>query len=59
MQIIEELLQWKVAAPVQKTEINGPGDTLRWPRNTLESAQVGAKFSGKWLLPSRISSLVD
>jgi hypothetical protein len=25
----------KVAAPVLKTEINGRGDPLRWPRNTL------------------------
>ena len=33
---IEELLELKkVAAPVQKTEINGRGDPLRWPRDTL------------------------
>ena len=25
----------KVAAPVQKIEINGRGDLLRWPRDTL------------------------
>jgi hypothetical protein len=26
---------WKVAAPVKKTEINDRGNPLRWPRNTL------------------------
>jgi hypothetical protein len=25
----------KVAAPVQKAEINGRGEPLRWPRDTL------------------------
>jgi hypothetical protein len=29
VRIIEELLERKVAAPVQKTEINGRGDSLR------------------------------
>jgi hypothetical protein len=32
--IIEELLERKVAAPVLKTEINGRGLSLRWPRDT-------------------------
>jgi hypothetical protein len=32
---VEELLKEKVAAPVYKTEINGRGDSLHWPRNTL------------------------
>jgi hypothetical protein len=35
VRIIEELLGRKAAAPVQKTEINGHGDPLRWPRDTL------------------------
>jgi hypothetical protein len=35
VRIIKELLEWKVTAPVQKTEINGRGKPLRWPRNTL------------------------
>jgi hypothetical protein len=35
VRIIEELLERKVAAPVYKTEINGRGDSLRWPRDTL------------------------
>jgi hypothetical protein len=30
----EELLEGKVAAPVYKTEINDPGNSLRWPRDT-------------------------
>jgi hypothetical protein len=33
--INEELLERKVAAPVLKTEINGRGNWLRWPRDTL------------------------
>jgi hypothetical protein len=35
VRIIEELLESKVAAPVKKTEINGCGNSLRWPRDTL------------------------
>jgi hypothetical protein len=35
VRIIEEQFENKVAAPVYKTEINGRGDLLRWPRNTL------------------------
>jgi hypothetical protein len=35
VRIIEELLENKVAAPVYKAEINGHGDSLRWPRDTL------------------------
>jgi hypothetical protein len=35
VRIIEELLERKVAAPVQKTKINGRGDSLRWARDTL------------------------
>jgi hypothetical protein len=33
--IIEGLLERKVAAPVYRTEINGRGDSLRSPRDTL------------------------
>jgi hypothetical protein len=33
--IIEELLERTVAAPVYKTEINGRGESLRWPHDTL------------------------
>jgi hypothetical protein len=35
VRITEELLERTVAAPVNKTEINGRGDSLRWPRDTL------------------------
>ena len=35
----------KVAAPVKKIEINGRGDPLRWPRDTLLSAKVGTNFA--------------
>jgi hypothetical protein len=34
VRIIDELLEKNVAAPVEKTEINGRGDSLRWPRDT-------------------------
>jgi hypothetical protein len=32
---LRSYLEEKVAAPVQKTEINDRGNPLRWPRNTL------------------------
>jgi hypothetical protein len=35
VRIIEELLERTVAVPVKKTEINGRGDSFRWPRDTL------------------------
>jgi hypothetical protein len=35
VRIIEELLEWKVAAPVKKAELTAGGDPLRWPRDTL------------------------
>jgi hypothetical protein len=31
----EELLEGKVAAPVQETKINDRGNPLRWPRDIL------------------------
>jgi hypothetical protein len=34
VRITEELLERKVAAPVQKTEINGRRNSLHWPRDT-------------------------
>jgi hypothetical protein len=40
MRIIEELLEWKVAVPVYKTEINDRGDSLRWPRDTLSPLKL-------------------
>jgi hypothetical protein len=40
-------LNGKVAAPVLKTEINGRGDSLRWPRNTLYPQKVGTNFADK------------
>jgi hypothetical protein len=33
MGITEELLEWKVTVPVQKTEIDGRADPLSWPRD--------------------------
>jgi hypothetical protein len=40
VRITEELLEKKVAAPVYKTEINGRGDSLRWPRDTLSPLKL-------------------
>jgi hypothetical protein len=33
-------LNEKVAAAVYKTEINGRGNSLRWPRNTLHQQRL-------------------
>jgi hypothetical protein len=35
LRIIEELLEWKSSGFDQENRINGPGDPLRWPRDTL------------------------
>jgi hypothetical protein len=35
LSLVRSYLNEKVAAPVLKTEINGRGDPLRWPRDTL------------------------
>jgi hypothetical protein len=45
--------------PVNKTEINGRGNPLRWPRNTLYPQKVSTNFADKWRSLSRYSSLVD
>jgi hypothetical protein len=35
VRIIEELLEWKSSGSGQEIRINGRGDSLRWPRDTL------------------------
>jgi hypothetical protein len=35
VRITEELLEWKSRGFDQENRINGPGDPLRWPRDTL------------------------
>jgi len=45
--IVFVLVIKKVAAPVQKTEINGRGDPLRWPRDTPLSSKVGTNFADR------------
>ena len=49
----------KVAAPVQKTEINSRGDPLRWPRDTPLSAKDGTNFADRRRPLCRYSSLAD
>jgi hypothetical protein len=35
VRITEELLEWKNIGSGQESRINGRGDPLRWPRDTL------------------------
>jgi hypothetical protein len=44
VRIIEELREWE--APVLKTEINGRGDPLRWPRDTLYPQKLAPRSVG-------------
>jgi len=57
---IEELLEWKKwRLQVYKTEINGFGDPLRWPRDTPLSAKVGTNFADRRRPLCRYSSRAD
>jgi hypothetical protein len=52
-------LNEKVAAPVLKTEINGRGDPLRWPRDTLypQKLELASLTSGgRWVGIVRLRS---
>jgi hypothetical protein len=45
VRIIEELLEWKSSGSGQENRINGRGDPLRWPRDTLYPQKVGTNFA--------------
>jgi hypothetical protein len=40
VRITEELLEWKSSGSGQENRINGRGDPLRWPPNTLYSQEL-------------------
>jgi hypothetical protein len=48
-----------LAAPVQKTAINGCGDPLRLPRNTLLPTNIGTIFADKRQPAGQYSLVVD
>jgi hypothetical protein len=45
--------------PVLKTEINGRGDPLRWPRDTLYPQKLGTNLADKRRPFGLYSSLAD
>jgi hypothetical protein len=53
MRTIEELLEWKSSGSgLKKNEINGRGNSLRWPRNTLypqRLALTSPTSGGHWV----------
>jgi hypothetical protein len=59
MSTIEELLERKVAAPVQKTEIRAVGNPPCWLRDIPLSAKVDTIFAGKRRSIYRYSSLAN
>jgi hypothetical protein len=44
---IEELLEWKSSGSGLENRINGRGDPLRWPRDTLYPQKVGTNLADK------------
>jgi hypothetical protein len=51
VRIIEELLEWKSSDSGQENRINGRGDPLGWPRDTLypqKLALTSPTSGGRW-----------
>jgi hypothetical protein len=55
VRIHEELLEWKVAAPVLETVIDGRRDLSRWPCDTSRSAKVDTNIRRPAAVVSRYS----
>jgi hypothetical protein len=56
VRIIKALLEWKNSGSGQENRINGRGDPLRWPRDTLYPQK---NFADKRRSLGRYSSLAD
>jgi hypothetical protein len=59
VRINEELLETKVAAPVEKTEIHDRRGTTALTTTPLFPQKLALNFVDKWLSLSRYSSLED